>query len=140
MGRDWGEPGVCWLFQGARDPEGYGRISYQRRSAKAHRVSWVLHRGEIPDGAMVLHRCDTPACVNPEHLELGTNSENMQQMYDRGRGNHSPRTPGKLSMEQVQEIRESPDPVPALAKRFSVTRTTIYNIRSGKTHRITSSG
>jgi hypothetical protein len=53
--------------------------------AMAHRVSWVLHRGEIPDGALVLHKCDVPICVNPDHLFLGTQSTNLKDMAAKGR-------------------------------------------------------
>lgn len=66
----------------------YGQFSIRdlgRRSIRAHCVSWILHNGDIPDGLLVLHNCDTPLCVNPKHLRLGTHKENMADMRNRGR-------------------------------------------------------
>jgi hypothetical protein len=62
-----GDPDACWLWTAYRDPCGYGRLLVNRRSATAHRLAWVLAYGTIPIGMCVLHRCDVPACVRPEH-------------------------------------------------------------------------
>ena len=80
------EPNSCWYFTGYIDDIGYGIITYQRRAYKAHRVSWIVHRGEIPTGMQVLHRCDNRLCINPEHLFLGTHQENMKDRDCKGRG------------------------------------------------------
>ena len=68
---------------------GYGMFRIKRESYLAHRYSWTLHRGPIPVGLWVLHRCDVPACVNPGHLFLGTHQDNMDDMKRKGRGANS---------------------------------------------------
>ena len=81
--------GGCWVWTGTRQVFGYG-ISLRYRLA--HRVSWEIANGPIPDGLWVLHRCDNPPCVNPAHLFLGTQTENMRDMTAKGRHPHSRRT------------------------------------------------
>lgn len=78
----------CWIWTGCRKrflglP--YGGFGYQNKWQSAHRVSWILHFGPIPDGVYVLHRCDNPPCVNPLHLELGNQFDNMRHARERGR-------------------------------------------------------
>lgn len=78
----------CWLWKGARQPNGYGRFSAYSKARKtqmAHRWAWILANGPIPDGMRVLHRCDNPPCVNPAHLFLGTDSDNMRDCVAKGR-------------------------------------------------------
>jgi len=75
----------CWLWQAAKNHNGYGIVSRRTGNQLAHRVAWALVNGPIPDGLYVLHKCDTPACVNPDHLSLGTQMENMRDMVNKGR-------------------------------------------------------
>lgn len=70
----------------------YGSLRIGNKSWRAHRYSWTIHNGDIPNGMYVLHRCDTPACVNPEHLFLGTHSENMQDKISKGRDHNQRKT------------------------------------------------
>jgi hypothetical protein len=86
----------CWLWTGSTMANGgYGKITYHQGDQKqmgAHRVSWLLHKGPIPEGLWVLHRCDVPACVNPEHLFLGTAKENIEDCIRKGRNKTRPKT------------------------------------------------
>jgi hypothetical protein len=80
----------CWEWQGSRHPSGYGVIGASRhqRARMAHRVSWELHHGPIPDGLDVLHHCDNKPCVRPDHLYLGTDLENARDRIERGLERH----------------------------------------------------
>jgi hypothetical protein len=99
------EPGECWEFLGTRDKDGYGRLAVDGRKTRAHRVAWVVYRGEIPEGLHVLHTCDVPACVNPEHLFLGTHADNMHDRDAKGRAVVPVRRGGKAtgSMRRVRD-------------------------------------
>lgn len=78
------ELGPCMEWTGARDKDGYGWFSgFGQR--KAHRASYVLHKGPIPKGKQVLHRCDYPPCIHPEHIHAGSNAENHREKAARGR-------------------------------------------------------
>ena len=74
----------CWLWDNGKEQK-YGQFKLKGVRHGAHRISWLIHNGPIPDGLWVLHSCDTPGCVNPGHLFLGTNSDNMKDMGSKGR-------------------------------------------------------
>lgn len=75
----------CWLWTASINNSGYGQILEKRKAKLAHRISWVLHNGPIPFGMHVLHKCDTRPCVNPSHLFLGTNSDNVRDRVKKNR-------------------------------------------------------
>jgi len=125
---------ACWEWQGAK-VNGYGSYYLGAgRKKPAHRASYELHFGPIPNGLIVRHRCDNPPCVNPDHLELGTDADNARDKVERGR---APRGEGnaksRLSAADVTEIRTSPETQVSLAARFGVTQPCISNIRTGRT-------
>lgn len=99
----------CWNWKGSSCSSGYGNFSFEGHT-KSHRVSWVLTFRDIPKGLCVCHKCDNPSCVNPYHLFLGTNSDNIKDMWSKGRGK-IPRLSGekcpsaKLKESQVVQIR-----------------------------------
>jgi hypothetical protein len=129
----------CWLWRGAIGDSGYGHIADENRKTKiASRVSWELHYGSIPAGLHVLHRCDNPPCVRPDHLFLGTDADNAADMYAKGRqhkarGEAHPRA--KLTEDQVRAIRQGRRTDAAFAREFGVTATAIYSVRRGQTWR-----
>jgi hypothetical protein len=75
----------CWEWLGARSGFGYGKSGYEGKFLAAHRVSWEIHFGLIPEGMLVCHRCDNPSCCNPSHLFLGTAADNTRDMWNKGR-------------------------------------------------------
>lgn len=92
----------CWLWTGGIDRKGYGMSSRKLYGeASAHRLLWSIHRGPIPDGLNVLHRCDTPPCVNPDHLFLGTHKDNATDRDRKGRGVPPPRVQRKREREAL---------------------------------------
>lgn len=75
----------CWLWSGSRNDKGYGHIHVFNKTIQAHRASWEIANGQIPDGMYICHRCDNPPCVNPEHLFLGSPSDNTRDAVRKGR-------------------------------------------------------
>jgi hypothetical protein len=67
----------CWLFTGPVHKTGYGRLKFNGHPEYVHRISWIIHNGQIPDGMVIRHKCHIRACCNPEHLILGTHKENI---------------------------------------------------------------
>lgn len=120
----------CWKWDAARLTDGYGSFSIKGKTQRAHRVAWELANGEIPGGVHVLHRCDNPSCVNPTHLFLGTNRDNIVDSISKGRTNRGTKNGGhKLSEAQVREIRSSSDTLHSLANRYGISIGHAYDIR-----------
>jgi hypothetical protein len=100
--------GECWVWTASKMPDGYGQIGVEgHRPKRAHRVSWELHFGPIPPGMLVLHRCDNPPCVRPDHLFLGTSRDNTLDMVGKRR-HGSQRYPERLP-SGVNHWRHRPD-------------------------------
>ena len=92
-------PNDCWEWQASFHTTGYGQIRFNHKKWTAHRVSWILINGEIPDALCVLHKCDNRKCVNPKHLFLGTNYDNMKDKTNKGRHHNQIKTHCKYGHE-----------------------------------------
>lgn len=103
-------PDDCWIWQGSIKPNGYGVMWNGVSNIYVHRLSWELHFGPIPDNLLVCHTCDVRACVNPTHLWLGTDEDNLRDMREKGREGHGgaigeTNASARLTEAQVIEIR-----------------------------------
>lgn len=126
--------GDCWEWQGTVTNNGYGEVLVDGKKHLAHRASWRLRRGEIPEGMCVCHTCDNRICVNPHHLFLGTRGDNIKDMDLKGRRVNTPHLGekhggAKLTEDQVYEILASMDTQVSLGKRYGVRQTTISRIK-----------
>ena len=128
----------CWLWKAALDGNGYGQIAVYHQGARpAHRVSYELHKGKIPDGLWVLHRCDVPCCVNPEHLFLGTLKDNWDDCIAKMRSGRptirgEKNKAAKLTKEQVIDIKTKRISQRAFGMLYGVSHTTVGYIQLGK--------
>jgi HNH endonuclease len=138
----------CWEWTRGRFTRGYGSIGVGGRaggSEGAHRVSWELAHGPIPEGLYVLHKCDNPPCVNPAHLFLGTQLDNMRDAARKGRTARGGRARGerigasKLTEAKVTEIRRryraGEETQAELGRVFGVHQASISDIVRGETWR-----
>lgn len=138
-------PGGCWLWSGARDLKGYGRVRHQGKSVLAHRLAYELAYGVVADGVCVCHQCDNPQCCNPAHLFSGTKAANNQDMMRKGR-HASVTAPGyhakgerhgsaKLTDRQAAEIaaayKNGGVTQRALAAQYGVSQRTVAKIALG---------
>lgn len=131
----------CWEWVGSKDSWGYGQFYKNRKSYKAHRVSYQEYKGDIPLGMYVCHTCDNPKCINPDHLWIGTPKQNSQDRDVKGRnythlGEKHPQA--KLDWGLVKFIRENPQKytqkklASICGVSISTIRDVVYN-RSWKT-------
>lgn len=137
----------CWLYQGYRMKSKaghkYGWVWFNKTNMGAHRASWIVHYGDIPDKLFVCHKCDVPNCINPDHLFLGTAKDNVQDMISKSRNapsafigrNGEKHSQAKLNIKQVIEIKEMLNKKVSFSKianLFNVSKSTIGSIKCGK--------
>lgn len=132
---------ACWVWRGDRLPYGYGKFRPFRTQYRkvapiipAHRYSFALANGGIDATLHVLHKCDNPWCVNPDHLFQGTDADNALDKVAKGRSMRGERQhKAKLTDADIVAIRRSPADALTLSSRYGISRQNIYAIRSGKT-------
>jgi predicted XRE-type DNA-binding protein len=123
----------CWEWTGCKLNNGYGQFRLNNRRLPAHRVSYTLTKGEIPEGLMVRHTCDNRLCCNPDHLILGTHADNMADMTERKRqAKGEDNGKSKLTDKQVMEIYNSPLKQVEIAKLYNITQTAVSKIKCKK--------
>lgn len=133
------QPNGCIEFTGAKHSFGYGMFRYKGNAEVAHRVSWLLYCGEIPQGLKVLHKCDNPPCCNPEHLFLGTDADNIKDKIKKGRQPDQRGTQGPKAILNDDKVRiihnriARGDRLVDIALDYMVAPTTISGIKSGAT-------
>lgn len=130
----------CWEWQGTKDRDGYGIFGYENRMRLVHRLAYEFYHQTTEEemkGKIVMHICDNPSCVNPDHLKLGTQKENIHDCIKKGRRANQKGEANfnaKLTEYQVKKIRELAEfgmSQEQLSKMFNVSRRTIHNIRKG---------
>ncbi len=133
----------CWLWTAHTNAWGYGVFNARKHTPQilAHRWAFLDKHGSIPDGLLVLHRCDTPNCVNPDHLFLGTHADNVADMMAKGRQMSEARPRGervntaKLDASLVLKIRSMDGTRASIARELNVDWGTIDRIKNGRTWR-----
>lgn len=119
-------PDGCWLWMGARGPLGYGAFWDGKKVLRAHRYAWAVTNGEIPEGLFACHKCDNPPCVNPDHLFLGTRTENQRDMAVKERTNTTKLTESEVrAMRRAYRLGISQD---VLAHVFGVDQTNVSQV------------
>jgi hypothetical protein len=133
----------CWVWSAGKHAKGYGFFSIENRDYRAHRISWEIHNGPIPPEQLVLHRCDNPSCVRPDHLFLGDYKANSQDCLSKGRNNPNPESiagecngKAKLVLSQVVEIKKlyatGLYSQRELARQFSISQAHVKDLINGR--------
>ena len=133
----------CWVWMANRGLKGYGYTCDNGKTRTAHRTSYDTFVGPIPEGMHVLHRCDNPPCVNPEHLFLGSNTDNNNDKVAKGRARGAMgerNTKAKLTWAQVEAIRADPRSQSTIGRAYGVTQSAVSAIKRGATWKRSTSG
>jgi hypothetical protein len=142
----------CWAWKGSKFRFGYGKMNHKNKAIAAHRVSWLIHNGGIPDNLCVLHSCDNPPCTNPKHLFLGSHADNAADRNKKGRQARGDRQGSRLHPEsllrgsrhqnsklteqvviRIRKERKGGETQQSLANKYRVSRSTISQIVRRKT-------
>ena len=128
-------PGACWHWRGAVE-NGYGRFKLNGGRSAANRVSFALFNGEAPSGKFICHRCDNPICVRPDHLFLGTPTDNMMDKVNKRRHAFGSRTGTAIlnerSVREIRELLSDGQSLQSIAVRFGVAKRTVQKIKNGE--------
>lgn len=125
-----GGPSTCWLFQGELNSKGLPYVQYKGKKLLAYRMTYELTHGPVPNGHVVRHSCDTPACCNPHHLTTGTQQDNMNDMKERDR--HG--APAHV-VRAIRKLWENGDTHVAIAEKYGLARQTVTDIINKTTHK-----
>jgi hypothetical protein len=123
----------CWNWTAGVNRSGYGSFSYNGIGYAAHRFGYSTIHGEPPKGFVVRHKCDNPRCCNPQHLEAGTQSQNIKDISIRGSSRGRP-AGSRLTLEEILAIYNAKGTYHEIAESFSVSQNTVYRIQSGENH------
>lgn len=130
----------CWIWTAAKLPRGYGFIGKGGRGngyIYAHRLSYILHKGDIPKGMFILHSCDNPSCVNPDHLFLGTQMDNMKDMRTKDRGTQGDSHPNAIITKQIassirEEYKKGGTSLSILGRKYGICFQHVHDIIKNK--------
>jgi HNH endonuclease len=126
----------CWIWMRAVDEDGYGRIKVKNSNRGAHKRSYEEFVGPVPDGIFVCHRCDIPSCVNPHHLFLGTNRENLEDRDRKGRqARRESHGNSKLSNQlasEIRKLRSEGASLKDLSREFGLRVATVCMVAKGR--------
>lgn len=124
---------TCWIWTAGKTKAGYGIMTLNRRNVFAHRHSYTIFRGPIPDGLVLMHSCDNPACVNPWHLTPAKQKDNALDARDKGRLRHGEQHHAcRLTSEQVESIRQDTRSNVALSVEYGITANYLSAIRHNR--------
>jgi len=127
----------CWLWKGKIPAHGYGYIQINKKCYRAHRVSWEIYFGEIPKGMLVCHKCDVPSCVNPDHLFLGSDADNMRDRDEKCRVAHNKGEKcGKSKIKEsdviaIKTLFKSGATQTEIGNKLGINRKNVFNIVRG---------
>ena len=134
--RRFDRSGDCWEWNRGRDGSGYGKMPFKGKTLRAHRVAYELNNGSIPAGLHILHTCDNPACVRPDHLWAGTNVDNMADKTAKRRAVGAAKgsaNGAKLSAEEARKIYSDSRSYRVVSRHYGVSLTAVGDIKTGRT-------
>jgi hypothetical protein len=127
----------CWEWPGCKTEFGHGLMGRAYKVERTHRLSWEDVNGPIPEGLVICHKCDNPACIRPDHLFIGTHAINSADMRAKNRGVNPPALPGaqnpaaKLTGRQVSAIKRSNGPQRIIASKYGISKSQVGRIKQG---------